>query len=80
MDSITSELGLSTKNVYTTASPSLFTVIVNTTWLKKWLKDVDIDNFTNNDDFSMQPGESINYPWKKIFIKVLSSVHVFYTQ
>lgn len=70
MDSIARELGLSAKNIHTTASPSLFTVIVNTSWLKKWLKNVEIDNFMNSDDFSMLPGESVQYPWRKIFIKV----------
>lgn len=77
MDNIASELGLNAKNIYPTASPSLFTVIVTNSWLKKWLKNVEIYNFTNNEDFSMQPGERVNYPWRKIFIKVLClSLHL----
>lgn len=78
MDNIARELGLSTKHIHPTASPSLFAVIVHTSWLRKWLKNVEIDNCTNNLNFSLQPGESVQYPWRKIFIKVF--IHVYITR
>lgn len=70
MDSIVKELSISNKNIFPTAWPDLFTVVVHTSWLKKWLKNVDVDNTLNNADFTLQPGESVPYPWRKIFIRV----------
>ncbi|XP_075973262.1 WD repeat domain 81 isoform X2 [Anticarsia gemmatalis] len=72
MDYIVKELGISNKNIFPTASPDLFTVVVHTSWLKKWLKNVEVDNTLNNVDFTLQPGESVPYPWRKIFIRVLN--------
>ncbi|CAK1547015.1 unnamed protein product [Leptosia nina] len=72
MESIVNELKLGRKNIYSTSSPSLFAVVVHNTWLKKWLKYVEVDSSVNNIDFTLQPGESVPYPWKKVFIKVLN--------
>ncbi|CAB3253741.1 unnamed protein product [Arctia plantaginis] len=72
MDSIVKELSISNKNIIPTAWPDLFTVVVHTSWLKKWLKNVDVENTLNNADFTLQPGESVPYPWRKIFIRVLN--------
>ena len=72
MDSISKELNINSNNILPTASPTLFSVVVHNTWLKKWLKNVEVDNCVNNLDFTLQPGESVPYPWKKIFIKVFT--------
>ncbi|XP_047516926.1 WD repeat-containing protein 81 isoform X2 [Pieris napi] len=72
MDCIVRDLRLNSKNVYTTSSPTLFAVVVHNTWLKKWLKNIEVDNSVNNIDFTLQPGESVPYPWKKVFIRVLN--------
>lgn len=70
MDYICKELGIPSKNILTTASPNVFTVVVHSCWLKKWLKNKEVDNTVNNVDFALQPGESVPYPWKKVFIRV----------
>lgn len=70
MDYIVKELGISHKNIFPTASPGLYSVVVHTSWLKKWLKNLEVDVSLNNVDFTLQPGESVPYPWRKIFIKV----------
>lgn len=70
MDKISKELNLSSKNIFVTSSPTVFAVVVHNTWLRKWLKNDEIDNCVNNLDFTLQPGESVPYPWKKIFIRV----------
>lgn len=70
MDYIVKELGISHKNIFPTASPGLYSVVVHTSWLKKWLKNLEVDISLNNVDFTLQPGESVPYPWRKIFIKV----------
>lgn len=75
MDSISKELNISSNNILPTASPTLFSVVVHNTWLKKWIKNVEVDNCVNNLDFTLQPGESVPYPWKKIFIKVV--IYIF---
>ncbi|XP_022830697.1 WD repeat-containing protein 81 [Spodoptera litura] len=72
MDYIVKELGISNKNIFPTASPGLFSVVVHTAWLKKWIKNIEIDTSLNNVDFTLQPGESVPYPWRKIFMRVLS--------
>ncbi|CAG9584549.1 unnamed protein product [Danaus chrysippus] len=71
MEDISKELNINSRNIFTTASSNLFAVVVHNTWLRKWLKNVEIDACVNNLDFTLQPGESVPYPWKKIFIKVL---------
>lgn len=70
MEDISKELNINSRNIFTTASSNLFAVVVHNTWLRKWLKNVEIDACVNNLDFTLQPGESVPYPWKKIFIKV----------
>lgn len=70
MENITKELGIPSKNVFGTASNNLFTVIVHSAWLKKWLKNIEVDNSINDIDFLYQLGESVSYPYKKVFIKV----------
>lgn len=70
MDSIVKELGISNKNIFTTGSINLFRVVVHSGWLKKWLKNVEVDNTVNNVDFALQAGESVPYPWRAIFIRV----------
>lgn len=70
MDCIAKELDINYKNIFSTASPSLFTVVIHTSWLKKWLKNAEVDNSVNNVDFTAQPGEKVPYPWRKIFIRV----------
>ncbi|XP_045497388.1 WD repeat-containing protein 81 [Colias croceus] len=72
MECIIKELKLNRKNIQKTSSQTLFAVVVHNTWLKKWLKNLEVDNCVNNIDFTLQPGESVPYPWKKVFIKVLS--------
>ncbi|KAH9640115.1 hypothetical protein HF086_016046 [Spodoptera exigua] len=72
MDNIVKELGISNKNIFPTASPGLFSVVVHTAWLKKWIKNIEIDTSLNNVDFTLQPGESVPYPWRKIFVRVLN--------
>ncbi|XP_073945062.1 WD repeat domain 81 isoform X2 [Choristoneura fumiferana] len=72
MDSIVKELGISNKNIFTTGSTNLFRVVVHSGWLKKWLKNVEVDNTVNNVDFALQAGESVPYPWRAIFIRVLN--------
>ncbi|XP_050670709.1 WD repeat-containing protein 81 [Leptidea sinapis] len=71
MDFIVKELGINRKNIHSTHTPSLFGVVVHNTWLKKWIKNLDVDNTVNNLDYTLQPGESVPYPWHKVFIKVL---------
>ncbi|RVE48081.1 hypothetical protein evm_007268 [Chilo suppressalis] len=71
MEIIAKELGLCSKNIFLTSSPNLCAVVVHTTWLKKWLKNAEVDNSVNLIDFNLQPGESVPYPFKKIFIRVL---------
>lgn len=70
MDCIARELGINVKNILPSSSPSVFAVIVHTSWLKKWLKNLEVDNSTFTTDFTPQPGESVQYPWRKVFIKV----------
>lgn len=70
MDTIVKELDISSKNVFPTNNPNLFVVIVHSNWLKKWLKNLEVDNSVNNIDIALQPGESVPYPWRKIFIRV----------
>lgn len=75
MESIIEELGISRKNILCSPSNNLFTVVVHSTWLKKWLKKVyqnetDVDSNINNINFIIQPGENVPYPYKKIFIRV----------
>lgn len=70
MENIITELGISGKNIFPVASFGLFEVVVHTTWLKKWLKNTDVDNTVNTFDFVPHPGESVPSPWKKIFIRV----------
>lgn len=70
MDYIVKELGIPSANIFSTASSSLFTVVVHSYWLKKWLKNIEVDKTVNNVDFALQPGESVPYPWKKVFIHV----------
>lgn len=70
MEDISKELNINSRNIFTTASSNLFAVVVHNTWLRKWLKNVEIDACVNNLDFTLQLGESVPYPWKKIFIKV----------
>ncbi|XP_045535632.1 WD repeat-containing protein 81 [Papilio machaon] len=72
MDTIVKELDINSKNVFPTNNPNLFVVIVHSNWLKKWLKNLDIDNSVNNIDIALQPGESVPYPWRKIFIRVIN--------
>ncbi|XP_063896801.1 WD repeat-containing protein 81-like [Helicoverpa armigera] len=72
MDYIVKELGISNKNIFPAASPGLYSVVVHTSWLKKWIKNLEIDTSLNNVDFTLQPGESVPYPWRKIFMRVLS--------
>ncbi|XP_053607519.1 WD repeat-containing protein 81 isoform X2 [Plodia interpunctella] len=72
MEHIVKELELNSENIFPTASSNTFTVIVHNSWLKKWLKNSDVDNALNNVDFTLQPGESVPYPWRKLFIKVLN--------
>ncbi|XP_048482754.1 WD repeat-containing protein 81 [Plutella xylostella] len=72
MDSIVKELDIPSKNIFPTNLPHVFTVIVNSSWLKKWLKNKEVDNTVNNVDFALQPGESVPYPWRKIFIRVIN--------
>ncbi|KAL0841004.1 hypothetical protein ABMA28_014780 [Loxostege sticticalis] len=71
MELIVKELGLNSKNVFPTSSTNLCAVVVHNTWLKKWLKNLEVDNSVNNVDFTLQPGESVPYPYRKIFIRVL---------
>lgn len=70
MDSIVKELDIPSKNIFPTNLPHVFTVVVNSSWLKKWLKNKEVDNTVNNVDFALQPGERVPYPWRKIFIRV----------
>lgn len=70
MDFIVKELGINSKNVFPTGSSDLCTVVVHNTWLKKWLKNLEVDITVNNVDFTLQPGESVPYPYRKIFIRV----------
>ncbi|XP_063618306.1 WD repeat-containing protein 81 [Cydia splendana] len=72
MDNIVKELGISNKNIFTTASANLFSVVVHSSWLKKWLKNLEVDNTVNDVDFALQAGESVPYPWRTIFIRVLN--------
>lgn len=70
MDCICKELNINNKNVFSTSTPNLFTVVVHSSWLKKWLKNTEIDSSVNNVDYTLQPGESVSYPWRKVFIRV----------
>lgn len=70
MELIVKELGLNSKNIFPTSSTNLCAVVVHNTWLKKWLKNLEVDNSVNNVDFTLQPGESVPYPYRKIFIRV----------
>lgn len=70
MDCICKELDINNKNVFSTSTPNLFTVVVHSSWLKKWLKNTEIDSSVNNIDYTLQLGESVPYPWRKVFIKV----------
>ncbi|KAM3964392.1 WD repeat domain 81 [Aphomia sociella] len=72
MEYIVKELGINSENIFPTASSSLYVVVVHNSWLQKWMKNVDIDNTVNNVDFTLQSGESVPYPWRKIFIRVLN--------
>ncbi|XP_052740198.1 WD repeat-containing protein 81 [Bicyclus anynana] len=72
MDKISKDLNINSKNIFATSTPTVFAVVVHNTWLRKWLKSVETDNCVNNLDFTLQPGESVPYPWKKIFIRVLA--------
>lgn len=78
MDKLSKELNINTKNIFATASPTLFAVVVHNTWLQKWLKNAEVDNCVNNLDFTLQPGESVPYPWRKIFIKVNTTIFFFF--
>ncbi|XP_047529568.1 WD repeat-containing protein 81 [Vanessa atalanta] len=72
MDKISKELDINSKNIFTTASPNLFAVVVHNNWLK-WFKNAEVYNCVEKElDFTLQPGESVPYPWRKIFIRVLS--------
>lgn len=75
MDGIVTELGISAKNINPVSSPGLFEVIVHSSWLKRWLKNIDVNNSVNNMDFVSNHGESINSPWRKVFIRV----RIFYS-
>lgn len=70
MDFVARELGISSKSIFPTASPILFAATVHTSWLKKWMKNLEVDTSVNNADFSSQPGESAAYPQRKVFIRV----------
>ncbi|XP_049868952.1 WD repeat-containing protein 81 [Pectinophora gossypiella] len=72
MDCICKELEVNSKNIFPTASSNLFAVVVHSSWLKKWLKNGEVDNSVNDVDFTLQLGESVPYPWRKIFIRVLN--------
>ncbi|XP_013199895.1 WD repeat-containing protein 81 [Amyelois transitella] len=72
MELIVKELDLYSENIFPTATPNVFTAVVHNSWLKKWLKNSDVDNTVNNVDFTLHRGESIPYPWRKLFIKVLN--------
>ncbi|XP_068631665.1 WD repeat-containing protein 81 [Battus philenor] len=72
MDNIIKELDISSKNVFPTSTSNLFAVIVHSNWLKKWLKNLEFDNSVNNIDVALQSGESVPYPWRKIFIRVIN--------
>ncbi|CAG5032848.1 unnamed protein product [Parnassius apollo] len=72
MDSIIKDLDINSKNVFPTNSTNLFAVIVHSNWLKKWLKNLEVDNSVNNTDIALQPSESVPYPWRKIFIRVIN--------
>lgn len=76
MDHIVKELGISNKNIFPTASSGLYTVVVHTSWLKKWLKNLEVDISLNDVDFTLQPGESVPYPWRKIFIRVCTYLSI----
>lgn len=70
MDCICKELNINIKNVFSTSTSNLFTVVVHSSWLKKWLKNTEINSTVNNADYTLQLGESVSYPWRKIFIRV----------
>lgn len=70
MDCICKELNINNKNVFSTSTSNLFTVVVHSSWLKKWLKNTEIDSSVNNVDYTPQIGESVSYPWRKVFIRV----------
>ncbi|XP_026750161.1 WD repeat-containing protein 81 [Galleria mellonella] len=72
MEYIVKELGIKSDNIFSTVSPDLFAIVVHNSWLKKWLKNLDVDNTVNNIDFTLQAGESVPYPWRKIFVRVLN--------
>ncbi|XP_028170589.1 WD repeat-containing protein 81 [Ostrinia furnacalis] len=73
MEFIVKELGFNSKNIFPTVSTDLCAVVVHNTWLKKWLKNLEVDNSVNSVDFiTLQPGESVPYPFRKIFIRVLN--------
>lgn len=71
MENLVKELGIPSKNIFTTPSNTLFTVVVHSAWIKKWLKNTQVENI-DNVDFPLQPSESVVYPYRKIFIRVLS--------
>ncbi|KAJ0177056.1 hypothetical protein K1T71_007065 [Dendrolimus kikuchii] len=64
--------GISGKNIFPAASLGLFEVVVHTSWLKKWLKNIDVDNTVNTFDIVSHSGESVPSPWRKVFIRVLN--------
>ncbi|XP_059059131.1 WD repeat-containing protein 81 [Achroia grisella] len=72
MEYIIKELGINSDNIFPTASSRLFSVVVHNNWLKKWMKNLNVDNTVNNVDFALQAGESVPYPWRKIFVRVLN--------
>ncbi|KAJ2946109.1 hypothetical protein O0L34_g5031 [Tuta absoluta] len=72
MDCICKELEINSKNIFPTTSTDLYTVVVHSSWLKKWMKNSEIYSTVNNVDFSLQPGEDVPYPWRKISIRVLN--------
>ncbi|KAL4709964.1 hypothetical protein ACJJTC_003927 [Scirpophaga incertulas] len=72
MEVIAKELKINSKNIFPTPTPNICAVIVHNTWLKRWLKNLEVDNSLNNEDFSIQPGERVPYPFRKIFVRIIS--------
>lgn len=70
MDYVAKELGISSKNIFPTASPNLLSAVVHISWLKNWLRNFEVNCSVNNADNSLQPDESVSYPWRKVFVRV----------
>ncbi|XP_041978689.1 WD repeat-containing protein 81 [Aricia agestis] len=71
MDKIAKDLNISPKNIFVTPLPNTFSIVVHYNWIRNWLKNLEADDSLYNLDNSAPTGESVSYPQKKLFIKVI---------